>query len=86
MANPRSSKSIPAELTDFDKLPDSAHVRLRVVQGLYGCSPSAVWRNCKLGFIPAPIKLARNLACWNVGELRAALKNPRQEGQKNVTP
>ena len=66
--------AIPAELTHFDQLPDSAHVRLPVVRGLYGnCSASAIWRNCKAGKIPAPIKLTEQITAWKVGDLRAAL-------------
>lgn len=67
-------RDIPAELTHFDQLPDSAHVRLPVVRGLYGsCSASAIWRNCKAGKIPAPIKLTEQITAWKVGDLRAAL-------------
>lgn len=72
----RAKPAIPAELTHFDELPDSAHVRLPVVRGLYGgCSASAIWRNVKTGAIPSPIKLTSNIAAWNVGELRQALSN-----------
>jgi predicted DNA-binding transcriptional regulator AlpA len=65
--------AIPAELQNFDLLPDSAHVRMPVVRGLYGCSESAIWRNAKAGNIPSPIKLAERIVAWNVGELRKAL-------------
>ena len=65
--------ALPAELVHFDELPDSAHVRLPVVRGLYGCSESAIWRNCKAGHIPQPVKLAERITAWNVGTLRAAL-------------
>ncbi len=75
---PRKSESVPApavplELTHFDSLPDSAHVRLPVVRGLYGASASTIWRGVRLGTIPKPVKLSDNLTGWNVGELRAAL-------------
>lgn len=66
--------AIPQELRYFDQLPDSAHVRLNVVTGLYGdCSNSTIWRNVKLGKIPAPRKLTANITAWNVGDLRKAL-------------
>ena len=76
---PRKSESaaapaVPLELIHFDQLPDSAHVRLPVVRGLYGnCSASAIWRNCKAGKIPAPIKLTDQITAWRVGDLRIAL-------------
>ena len=68
-----TTSALPAELIHFDELPDIAHVRLPVVKGLYGCSESAIWRNCKTGAIPAPVRLAQNITAWNVGTLRAAL-------------
>jgi predicted DNA-binding transcriptional regulator AlpA len=68
-----SGRAIPAELSNFDKLPNSAHVREPVVAGLYGCSPATVWRGVKAGRIPAPKKLSENISAWNVGDLRKAL-------------
>lgn len=75
---PRKSEStaapaVPLELTHFDSLPGSAHVRLPVVKGLYGASASTIWRGVRMGNIPKPVKLSDNLTAWNVGELRAAL-------------
>lgn len=63
---------ISAELANFDKLPDSAHVRLRTVKQLYGVSTATVWR-LSGKTIPAPRKLSERVTAWNVGELRAAL-------------
>jgi predicted DNA-binding transcriptional regulator AlpA len=68
-----TTSALPAELIHFDELPDIALVRLPVVKGLYGCSESAIWRNCKTGAIPAPIKLTEQITAWRVGDLRAAL-------------
>ena len=68
-----TSPTIPAELANFDQLPNSAHVRLPVVAGLYGSSTSNIWRNVRKGLIPQPVKLATNTTAWNVGELRAAI-------------
>ena len=70
----RTPRTIPLTLELFDSLPDSGNVRLPVVQALYGgISRSSVWRNCKKGHIPAPIKLTPHVTAWNVGELRKAL-------------
>lgn len=60
-------------LQNFDSLPDSANVRLPVVQALFGCSAVTVWRMVKLGTIPAPRKLSPRVTTWNVGALRQAL-------------
>ena len=76
---PRKSEAAPApavplELQHFDELPNSGHVRLPVVRGLYGgASASTIWRGVRLGNIPKPVKLSNNLTAWNVGDLRAAL-------------
>lgn len=60
-------------LANFDKLPDSANVRLPVLTGLYACSSSSIWRGVRAGRIPKPRKLSPRTTCWNVGELRASL-------------
>ncbi len=60
-------------LYNFDKLPDSAYVRLPVVTNLYAISATSVGRNVKTGHIPKPKKLTSRTTAWNVGELRAAL-------------
>jgi predicted DNA-binding transcriptional regulator AlpA len=61
-------------LQHFDSLPNSANVRLPVVQGLLGgCSMATVWRRSRDGTLPAPKKLSERVTAWNVGELRAAL-------------
>jgi predicted DNA-binding transcriptional regulator AlpA len=69
---PRSTNKVPDALRHFDSLPDSAHVRLPVVEALYSCSGSTVWRNVRRGKIPAPVKLSERITGWNVGELRRA--------------
>ena len=65
-------KFISEALQHFDSLPDSANVRLPVVQALYACSAATVWRNLGKS-IPKPRKLSTRTTCWNVGELRQAL-------------
>ena len=63
----------PYALTNYDLFPDSAHVRLPVVQALVGCSSATVWRMVKRGTLPAPRKLLERISAWNVGDLRKAL-------------
>lgn len=69
-----------ATLQHFDSLPDSAHVRLPIVQALFACSPASVWRGVKAGRIPKPRKLSPRTTCWLVGELRSALANATEGG------
>lgn len=73
-ASRSDTSALPAELIHFDKLPNSAHVRLPVVEGLYACCTTSVWRGVRAGRIPAPTKLGPNITAWNVGKLRAALE------------
>lgn len=57
----------------FDLLPDSANVRLPVVQILCGCSAATVWRMTKRDELPKPRNLSPRVTAWNVGELRRKL-------------
>ncbi|MGF6905374.1 putative DNA-binding transcriptional regulator AlpA [Paraburkholderia sp. GAS348] len=67
-----TSAPIPKALASFDALPGSAHVDVRAVAGLYGCSVPTVWRRAASGLIPQPKKFGHSTR-WNVAELRAAL-------------
>ena len=66
-------QSIPEALANFDKLPDSAYIRLPLMIGLYGVSAASIWRGTKQGIIPKAIKLTERTTAWNVGQVRAAL-------------
>jgi predicted DNA-binding transcriptional regulator AlpA len=63
---------VSGELANFDRLPDTANVRLPTVKQMYGVSAATVWR-LSWKSIPAPRKLAERITAWNVGELRVAL-------------
>jgi predicted DNA-binding transcriptional regulator AlpA len=65
--------ALPDPLRNFDNLPNAAYVRLPVVLMLFGVSRTTVWRMCKSSSMPAPKKLGRRVAVWNVGELRQVL-------------
>jgi predicted DNA-binding transcriptional regulator AlpA len=69
-----SSKRADA-LVDFDRLPNSAHVRLPVVQHLTGYSRASVWRRAAdaLDAFPKPRKLGPGNTGWNVGDIRRFL-------------
>lgn len=59
-------------LAQFDKLPDSAHVRLPVVVALFDVSVPTVWRWTRKGVLPTPLRLGRS-TMWPVGELRKVI-------------
>ena len=67
------TQTIPEALANFDKLPDSAYIRLPVMKGLYGVSAASIWRGVKNLTIPKPSKLTERTTAWNVGQVRAAL-------------
>lgn len=71
--------TLPDALAAFDSLPDSAHVDVRVVAGIFGCAVPTAWRRAAVGMIPKPHKFGSSTR-WNVGELRAALAAVRAGG------
>lgn len=75
---PRSAENhvngdIPPALKNFDSLPNAAFVRLPVVTGILGCSKATVWRRCKQGELPNPVKLSAGTTAWRVSDIRAHL-------------
>ena len=69
-----TNHTIPSALQYFDQLPDSANVRQPIVEVLFACSSTTLWRRVKDGRIPRPRKLSDRVTAWQVGELRRALK------------
>lgn len=78
----KSVYTINPALQNFDDLPDYAFVRIPVVQGIYSCSPTTIWRAVKQGRIPAPHKISANTTGWNVGELRKAIDEVKAKGDR----
>lgn len=71
---------IPAELANFDDLPDSANVRIKTVMQLYGgISAATVWRQAGKS-IPAPCKLSERVTAWSVRLLREDLAKKKGNG------
>ena len=68
------TNELPNALVNFDQLPNTAYVRLPVMTNLYGVSATTIWRYVGAGTIPKPVKLTPRTTCWNVGEIRKALK------------
>lgn len=56
----------------FDEAPDDALVPVGTVALLTASTTPTVWRRCRKGALPAPVKVGR-ATLWRVGDLRAAL-------------
>ena len=67
------TKAIPAALSQFDQMPNSAYIRLPVIMSLYSVSAATIWRGVKNSTIPKPAKLSERCTAWNVGQVRSAL-------------
>lgn len=65
--------NIPEALANFDQLPDSAYIRLPVLQRLYGVSAATIWRGIKQNKIPKGCKLSERCTAWSVKAIRADL-------------
>ena len=73
MQQPKFPKAIPDALANFDRLPDSAYIRLPVMIGLFGVSAASIWRGVKNQSIPKPVKLTERTTAWSVRLVRQAL-------------
>jgi predicted DNA-binding transcriptional regulator AlpA len=76
------SKSVDQALQNFDDLPDSASVDVKVVAALFGCSVNTVWRRVRNGQLVAPRRHGERTTRWLVGELREALRAGKQQSSK----
>lgn len=56
----------------FDTLPDSAFIReAQLIPGAVPFSSATLWRKCKAGQFPKPVKLSERVTAWRVGDVRA---------------
>jgi len=74
ISSSKKQGAVQPSLANFDQLPDSAFVRQTVVLGLFSCSKATLWRWVKSSRIPSPVKLGNRLSAWQVGPLRACLR------------
>lgn len=70
---------LPLSAAYFDSMPDTGYVRAPVVLVLFGISKATLWRWVKLSRIAAPKTIGRS-SFFQVGELRACLKNLQSSG------
>lgn len=61
--------------TIFDDLPDVALIQLRPLMNfkVVPYSATTIWRKCRSGEFPAPIKVSAGITAWRVGDIREYL-------------
>ena len=54
----------------FDTLPDTGFMRQPQVLEVVPFSPATLWRKCKAGQFPKPVKLSERVTAWSVSSIR----------------
>jgi predicted DNA-binding transcriptional regulator AlpA len=66
MTNPTAST--------FDNLPASGYIRqAQLIPDVVPFSSATLWRKCKAGQFPKPVKLSERVTAWRVGDIRQFL-------------
>jgi prophage regulatory protein len=71
----------------FNDLPDMAMIQVRPLINfkVLPYSATTIWRKCRSGEFPAPIKMSSGITAWKVGDIRKyleAIGNPTKEQAK----
>lgn len=73
--------TLSISIQNFEKLPDSANIRMADLLVLFAMSESSIRRRIKAGTFPEANPKDENsatrIAAYNVGKVRQALANPR---------
>lgn len=65
----------------FDDLPDAGFIRkAQLIPDVLPISPSTLWRKCKSGEFPKPVKLSNRVTAWRVGDVRQWLQEQTKAG------
>ena len=58
----------------FDNLPDTGYIRQwQLIPAVVPFSSATLWRKCKAGQFPKPVKLSERVTAWRVGDIRQFL-------------
>jgi predicted DNA-binding transcriptional regulator AlpA len=59
----------------FDDLPDAAMIQIRPLIDfkVVPYSATTIWRKCRSGEFPAPIKVSAGITAWRIGDIRKYL-------------
>lgn len=59
----------------FDNLPASGFIRqAQLIPTVVPFSSATLWRKCKSGQFPKPVKLSERVTAWRVGDIRKFLE------------
>ena len=69
--------SLAKPSTTFDALPDMALIQLRPLINfkVIPYSATTIWRKCRSGEFPSPIKVSAGITAWRVGDIRNYLNS-----------
>jgi prophage regulatory protein len=61
----------------FDALPDVALIQIRPLMNykVLPYSATTIWRKCRSGEFPSPIKISAGITAWRVGDIRKYLSD-----------
>lgn len=63
----------------FDNLPATGFIRqAQLIPDVVPFSSATLWRKCKSGQFPKPVKLSERVTAWNVGDVRAFLEAQKE--------
>ena len=79
------AQTIPNIQLDFDSLPDSAFIRLKLLIALriVPYSSSTLWRKVRSGEFPSPVKVSSGITAWEVWQVRQWRIDPQGFKAKN---
>lgn len=60
-------------VSTFDDLPAGGFIRQPALLKIVPFSPATLWRKCKTGQFPKPVKLSERVTAWRVGDVRQFL-------------
>jgi len=67
--------------TSFDSLPDTGYLRqAQLIPDVVPISSATLWRKCKAGAFPKPVKLSERVTAWRVGDVRNWLEEQSKVG------
>jgi prophage regulatory protein len=73
-------------LRHLDGYPEAIRLRLIIAWRLVPFGTSTLWRRNRRGKFPAPVKVAKSITAWRVGQMRQWLIDPVRFQQARQEP